>query len=431
MRARWQSTFRSLGVRNYRLFATGQGISLIGSWMQIIAQDWLVLELSNNSPTALGTVTALQFGPMLVLTLYGGKLADLVDKRRLLVLANIGYGLLSVVIGALVVSHSIALWHVYAFAIGFGMVQSVETPARQAFASEMVGPTLLPNALSLSAATFNSARIIGPAIGGVAISIFGIGPVFLINSLSYGAALYALFSMRPQDLFRPEPGMLKATDARVRDGLRYVWRRPDLVLPMVLIAVVGGFGFNFQLTLAVLAKNTFHTSAATFGLLTTALAVGALGGALAGSTRRARPSVYVVIGAAIMFGLLELVTGFGPGYWTVAALLVPTGFFMIFFAQASNQRIQMGTDPVMRGRVIALYMVVFLGTTPICAPMVGWLAEQFGARSGVWLGGLISAAAGLAALVYQLRTDGARLRIRFRPVPRFYVTRPVDEPQPA
>jgi MFS family permease len=401
-------------------------ISLIGSWMQIIAQDWLVLELSHNSPTALGVVTALQFAPMLVLTLYGGKLADLVDKRLLLILTNITYAVLALVLGLLVITGAVHLWHVYLFAVALGAVSSIETPTRQAFASEMVGPALLPNALALSAATFNTARIIGPAIGGVAISALGIGPVFVINGLSYGAAMYALFRMRPQELFRAEPGTVSRAQARVRDGLRYVSRRADLVLPMALIAVVGGFGFNFQLTLAVLAKNAFHTDAATFGLLTTALAVGALGGALAGSGRRARPSVYVVIGAAIAFGALETITGFGSGYWTVALLLVPTGYFMIYFAQASNQRVQMGTDAAMRGRVMALYLVVFLGTTPICAPLVGWLSGQLGPRSGVWLGGAVSVMAGLAALSYQLRADGARLRLRLRPVPRVYVARPAD-----
>src|SRR5262245_1089187 len=224
VRARWDTTFRSLRVRNYRLFASGQAVSLIGTWMQMIAQDWLTLELTDNSPTALGYVTALQFVPMLLLALYGGKLADHFDKRYLLMAANAVFALLSVGLGALVVSGSAHIWHVYVFALCLGLVASVETPTRQAFASELVGTSLLPNALSLSAATFNTARIIGPAIGGLAITAFGIGPVFLINAVTYLGPLVAQYRMRPSEMYREGlRGRGDRSAIRVRDGLSYVW----------------------------------------------------------------------------------------------------------------------------------------------------------------------------------------------------------------
>jgi MFS family permease len=423
VRARLATTFQSLRVRNYRLFAVGQLTKLIGVWMQFIAQDWLVLDLSDNSATALGVVTALQFAPVLLLTLYGGKLADRHDKRRIIIAANAVFSVLALGLGLLVVTGTVSLGWVFAFAALMGTVNAIETPARQAFVSEMVPRSLLPNALSLSAATFNSARIIGPALAGLAIAAFDTGPVFLLNALTLLAPLVALLRMDAAALYRPE-APATPPDARIRDGLRYVWRRDDLLLPIVLLFVIGMLGFNFQLTLAVLAKVVFHTGAGRFGLLSTALAAGALVGALASGGRRSRPSVYVVLGAAIGFGALETTVGLAPTFWTTALLLVPTGFFMIFFAQATNQRIQLGTDGAYRGRVMALFVLVFLGTTPVGAPAIGWLTEHFGPRLGIWLGGLTSMLAALIALAWQLRRSGARIGLRLRPLPRFYVIAP-------
>ncbi|MGE5827671.1 MAG: MFS transporter [Micromonosporaceae bacterium] len=425
MRARLATTFQSLRVRNYRLFAIGQLTKLIGVWMQFIAQDCLVLELSDNSATALGVVTALQFVPVLLLTLYGGKLADRHDKRRLIIAANVFFSVLALGLGVLVVSGAVTLGWVFVFAALMGVVNAIETPARQAFVSELVPRSLLPNALGLAAATFNSARIIGPALAGLAIAVFDTGPVFLYNAVTLLAPLVALLRMDVSALYRPEAPETPP-DARIRDGLRYVWRRDDLLLPIMLILVVGMLGFNFQLTLAVLAKIVFHTGAGRFGLLSTALAAGSLVGALASGGRRSRPSVYVVIGAAIAFGALETLVGFAPTFWTTALLLLPTGFFMIFFAQASNQRLQLGTDAAFRGRVMALFVLVFLGTTPIGAPAIGWLTEHYGPRLGIWLGGLCSMLAGLAALAWQLRRSGARIQLRLRPLPRLYVIAPAE-----
>lgn len=425
MRAKFSTTFQSLRTRNYRLFATGQLIKLIGVWMMFIAQDWLVLELSGDSATALGVVIALQFTPILLLTLLSGRLADRYDKRLLLFVANATWSVLALGMSLLVVTGVVALWHVFVFAALLGVANAVENPVRQAFVSELVGTLLLPNALSLSSATFNSARIIGPAVAGVAIAAFDVGPVFLISAFSSLAPLVALVRMRAGELHREAlPPRDERDSARVVDGLRYVWRRPDLLLPMALMSVMGMVLFNFQLTLAVLAKTGFNTGAASFGLFTTALAVGALVGALAGSGRRERPSVYLVIGAALAFAALATMVGFASTYWLVVVLLVPTGFFMVFFAQASNQRVQLGVDAAFRGRVMALWVLVFLGTNPIGAPLIGWIAETFGAGASIWIGGLISFATAGAALVWQLHRTGGRVRIRLRPLPRFYVVQP-------
>ncbi len=386
MRARLGTTFQSLKVRNYRLFTTGQITKLVGVWMQFTAQDWLVLSLSHNSPYALGVVSALQFLPVLLLTLYGGKLADRYDKRKLLVGANAVFSVLALAMGLLVATDTVTLHWVFLLAALMGTVNAIETPVRQSFVSELVDRPLLPNALSLSAATFNTARIVGPAVAGVAIALVGTGPVFLLNTLTYLGPLVATLRMRPAEMFRETHA--ERPEARIREGLRYVRQREDLIVPMVLIFVIGLLGFNFQLTLPVLAKNVFQVGPGQFGLLTTALAAGALAGALASSSRRSRPGVYTVIGSATAFGLLETLVGFGPSFWTTAILLLPTGFFMIFFAQACNQRIQLGVDAAHRGRVMALWVLVFLGTTPVGSLIMGWLSEQYGPRTGVWLGGV-------------------------------------------
>ncbi|MBG6068310.1 MFS transporter [Micromonospora ureilytica] len=423
MQAKLSTMFQSLQVRNYRLFASGQLIKLIGVWMMFIAQDWLVLELSNNSATALGVVTACQFTPVLLLTLLSGRLADRYDKRVLLFAANAFWSLLALGMSLLVLTDLVQLWHVFAFAALLGTANAVETPVRQAFVSELVGTPLLPNALSLNAAVFNSARIVGPAVAGLAIAAFDVGPVFLFTAVSSIAPLVNVVRMRTADLHRDAllPRDERAS-ARVVDGLRYVWRRPDLLLPMAIMSVIGMSLFNFQLTLAALAKTVFHTGAASFGLFSTALAVGALGGALSGTGRRSRPSVWVVLGAAIACASFGTMVGLSSAYWLVVALLVPTGFSMVFFAQAANQRIQMGVDAAFRGRVMALWVLVFLGTNPVGAPLIGWVAEHYGAGASIWMGGLISLAAALIALTWQLRHSGARLRFRVLPMPRFYVT---------
>ncbi|WP_405114277.1 MFS transporter [Micromonospora sp. NBC_01405] len=425
MQAKLSTMFQSLQVRNYRLFASGQLIKMIGVWMMFIAQDWLVLELSGDSATALGFVTALQFAPVLLLTLISGRLADRYDKRLLLFVANVFWTVLAFGMSLLVFTGLVELWHVFVFAALLGVANAVETPVRQAFVSELVGTSLLPNALSLNAAVFNSARIVGPAVAGLAIAVVDVGPVFLFTAVSSLAPLANVVRMRPAELYREAlPPVGERDSARVVDGLRYVARRPDLLLPMAVMSVIGMSLFNFQLTLAALAKTVFNTGAASFGLFSAALAVGALGGALAGTGRRSRPSVWVVLGAAIGCAVFGTLVGIVPAYWMVVTLLLPAGFFMVFFAQAANQRVQLGTDAAFRGRVMALWVLVFLGTNPVGAPLIGWVAETFGAGASIWIGGLISLATALIALAWQLRRSGARLRLRILPMPRFYVVSP-------
>ena len=427
------TVFGSLKVRNYRLFTTGQLVKLLGTWMMVVAQDWLVLQLSDNSPTALGIVTALQFTPVLLLTLYGGQLADRFDKRRLLLIANFASALVAGLLGGLVVTGVATLWWVFVTAALFGVISAIETPVRQAFVSELVGRELLPNALSLSSATFNTARIVGPAIAGLVIALLHdrTGPIFLITAGLCLAPLVGLSRMRTSELFRVDGPPVAASDARTIDGLRYVQRRPDLSLAILLVLVVGLFGFNFQLTLAVLAKVEFNADAQYFGLLTTALAVGALAGALASSRRQARPSAYAVLAAAVLFGGFETLVGFAPTFLTAVLLLLPTGFFMIYFAQAANQRVQLGTDPEFRGRVMAMYVLVFLGSTPLGALIIGWCAERYGPRSGIWVGGLVSVLATLVMAALQLRKVGGKVSVHLRPSPHLHVFEPARKDTPA
>ncbi|GIF76162.1 MFS transporter [Asanoa siamensis] len=421
MRARLNTTFQSLQVRNYRLFALGQLVKLIGVWMMFTTQDWLVFLLGGTA-AQLGIVTALQFTPVLALTLLSGRLADRYDKRRILFVANAAWTLLCVLFSVLVVSGAVELWHVYVFAFLLGVASAVETPVRQSFVSELVETRLLPNALGLSAATFNSARVIGPSLAGVAIALFDVGPVFVLSAVLAIAPLVCLFRMRPGELYRPEVAPAGAREpARVVDGLRYVRQRQDLLLPMVLMSILAFTLFNFPVTLQALAKTGFNTGAASFGLFTTAVGLGALVGALVGGTRRARPSVYTVIGSAMAFSGLAIVVGVLPLYWLVVVALVPTGFFMVFFAQAANQRIQLGTDAAFRGRVMALWVFVFMGVNPVSGPLVGWLADHAGAGPAIWMGGVAALAATSGALVVQLRHSGSRLRMRLRPVPRVQI----------
>ncbi|CAJ62503.1 integral membrane efflux protein [Frankia alni ACN14a] len=386
--------FRSLRVYNFRLFAAGQVLSVTGTWMMFTAQDWLVLSLSDHPGTALGLVTALQFTPMLLLTLYGGRLADRHDKRLLLTGANLVAGLLALALSLLVFTGSARLWHICAFALAIGLVNAIETPTRMAFVSELVGPELLPNASALSAGYFNIARVVGPAAAGPLIAGFGSGPAMAINAGSYLATVAGLRLMRPAEIHRHAR---PAVAPRIVDGLRYVLGRADLVVVLGLVATVGLVGMNFQLTVPLLARTVFHADAAAFGLLTTGLAAGSLLAALLTTGRRSRPSAMMVIVSAFAFGLLEAATGASPTYPAAIGLLALTGFASLYFAQAANHRIQLGSDPSYRGRVMALYSLILQGTTPLGSLGVGWLAEHHSARAGFYVGGLASAAAAVAA----------------------------------
>ncbi|ATZ24465.1 MFS transporter [Streptomyces lavendulae] len=380
-------TFQSLSVRNFRLFVLGQLLSVTCTWMMVIAQDWLVLELSGDSGTALGVVTALQFTPVLLLTLYGGRLADRHSKRSLLMLANSASGVLALALGLWILLGEVRLWHIWLFALALGTVNAVEAPTRISFVGEMVGGELLPNASAMSAAYFNVARVVGPAIAGFLIARLDVAAVVLINAVSYLGTVASVALMRPAELHVPAE---RPARPRVADGLRYVGRRPDLVLPLVLLGVVGLAGFNFQLTLPLMAKTEFHTDSTAFGLLSSSLAAGSLLAAFATTARRGRPSALVVTGSALAFGATEALAGLAPTLTTACLLLTLTGFTMMYFAQASNHRVQLGTDPAYRGRVMALYTVIFQGGTPLGALLTGWLAEHWGPRWALSTGGLIT-----------------------------------------
>lgn len=395
-------------MRNFRLFAGGQLVSVAGTWMMVVAQDWLVLSLTGDSGTALGVVTALQFAPMLLLTLHAGGLADRYDKRHLLIVCNLVSGALALLLALLVLTGQVGLWHVFLFALGLGAVNAVEVPTRMSFVSELVGTELLPNASALSAAYFSTARVLGPALAGLLIGWWGTGPVMLLNVASYLGTVVGLRLMRPRELYRATK---RPERAPVMDGLRHLTSRPDLVLPMLLVAVTGMLAFNFQLTLPLLAKTVFHTDAASFGLLTTALAAGSLAAAFLNMRRRGRPSFSLVVVAAVGFGLVEALAGLAPNYLAAAALLFLTGFGSISFSQAANHRIQLGTEPAYRGRVLALYTLAFQGTTPLGALLIGWLSEHAGARAGLLVGGAGTVVFALAVLaaeaVRRRRAPGA------------------------
>ncbi|WP_329381192.1 MFS transporter [Streptomyces sp. NBC_01351] len=395
-------SFQSLTIRNFRLFAGGQLASVTGTWMMVVAQDWLVLSLTGDSGTALGVVTALQFAPLLLLTLYAGGLADRYDKRRLLIGANAASGVLALLLAVLVLAGVVRVWHVCVFALALGIVNAVEVPTRMSFVTELVGPELLPNASALSAAYFNSARVVGPALAGLLIGWLGTGTVMAVNAVSYLATVAGLRLIRSEELHRPAGGAGRPKRARAADGIRYMAARPGLLLPMALVAVVGMLGFNFQLTLPLFAKTVLHADAAAFGLLTTAMAAGSLAAAFATTRRRGRPPLRLVIVSALAFGVLELLAGLAPSYAVAAGLLFLTGFASISFAQAANHRIQLGTDVAYRGRVMALYTLVFQGTTPFGALLIGWLSERHGARAGLLAGGAATALAALLVLAVHL-----------------------------
>ncbi|MFF6896582.1 MFS transporter [Streptomyces hydrogenans] len=386
--------FRSLRVRDFRLFVLGQIVSVAGTWMMVVAQDWLVLGLTGGSASALGTVTALQFAPVLLLTLYGGRLADRYDKRALLTAANVLSCGLALALAVLVVTGGVRLWHVYVFACALGVVNSFEVPARMAFVGELVGSDLLPNASALSAAYFNVARVVGPALSGLLISAAGVGWVMLLNAASYAATVVALRLMRG----RTGPEHERGDRVRIRDGLRAAGRF-DLVVPLTLVAVIGLFGLNFQLTLPLLATQVHHAGASTFGVVTAVFAAGSLVAALATTVRSGRPSARLVAGGAVAFGVLETAVGVASSYPLSLVLLFLTGGATIFFVQAANHRVQLGVPPELRGRVLALYTLILQGSTPLGALLVGALADHWGVRWGFVIGGLVSLAAGVGAAV--------------------------------
>ncbi len=386
-------TFRSLGIRNYRLFFFGQLVSVTGTWMQTVAQTWLVLNLT-GSGVDLGITVALQFLPMLLFGLWGGLLADRSDKRKLLIGTQVAGGLLALVLFGLVVTDAVQLWHVYVMAFLLGIVTMIDMPTRQSFVIEMVGPDEVPNAVGLNSAMFNTGRILGPAAAGVTIASLGIAPAFLANALSYLAVIAALAAMRTEELFRREPAPRRRGE--VRAGVRYAWADPTLRSTLLLVAVLGMFGFNFIVVLPLLARFTFDGGAGLYSVFTALMSLGSLVGALIAASR-ARPTRTLLLGSGIAFGVLMLATAAAPTAWLTGLLLVGVGLSVMLFLATANTTLQLHSDPSMRGRVMALYGLLFLGSTPLGGPLLGWISEAWGPRFGLGLGGALSLAAALAA----------------------------------
>jgi MFS family permease len=386
-------TFRSMSVRNFRLYFVGQFVSATGTWMQVIAQIWLVLRLT-NSGIALGVTTALQFAPMLVAGAWGGVVADRVDKRRLLVVTQVASGVLALLLGTVTALGIVELWMIYSLAFLLGCVTALDNPARRAFVVEMVGGEHVSNAVSLSSALFTSARIFGPAIAGIVIGAAGVSWCFFANAASYAAAIVAFAMMRSNEFFAVEP--VPRARGQLRAGLRYAWSTPAVRLTLLMTAVIGTLAFNSQVVLALLARDTFAGGASTYGTLFAVLSVGAVIGALVAAHQAAATRRFLLLAAAA-YGAFLLLAAAAPTLPVELVVLVPTGAAGVAFVAMANGVLQTHTDPVMRGRVMALFSVAFLGSTPIGGPIVGWVSELWGARAGLALGGVAAlAAAGLA-----------------------------------
>ena len=405
-------TFRSLRNANYRLYAAGGMVSNTGTWMQRVAQDWLVLQLTDNSGTAIGITTGLQFLPFLVLAPVAGLVADRVPKHRLLQLTNLGMALPALVLGLLAITGTAQIWHVYVLAFLLGTAAVFDAPARQSFVSEIVDPEDLTNAVGLNSASFNAARIVGPAVAGLLIAGLGggvtaTGWVILVNAISYVGPVLALRRLDLGRLDSPEiavrePGM-------IREGVRYVRDRPDLLLILSIVFFTGTFGLNFQMTSALMATEVFDKGATEYGLLGTFMAVGSLTGSLIAASRE-RVRHRLVVGAALAFGAVEIAAGLMPSYLTFALVTPLLGLAALTMITSANTFMQLHTEAGMRGRVMALYMMIFMGGTPLGAPLVGWIGETFGARWTLVLGGGmtvlgVSAAAGVYVLVKSRQRD--------------------------
>lgn len=403
--------FSSLRNRNYRLFASGQVVSNTGTWMQRIAQDWLVLSLT-GSASAVGVTIALQFLPMLLFGLYGGVIADRCRKRPLLIATQSAMGVTGLALAALTLSGNVEVWHVYATAFVGGLVTVVDNPARQSFVVEMVGPDDLRNAVSLNSANFQSARLIGPAVAGAMITAFGSGYAFLFNGLSFVAPVVGLLLMRTAELHKVERA--PRGKGQLREGLRYVAGRPELIWPIVLVGFIGTFGFNFPIWLSAFVDDVFEGGPGMYGWLNTLMAAGSLAGALL-AARRGTSRLRLLVGAALAFGVLEVVASFAPTFWIFAMLLVPIGMFGLTVNVTANSSVQLATDPAMRGRVMSLFMMVFTGGTPLGAPLLGWITDTYGPRVGFAAGGVFSALAAVGVGVVLARVGGLRMKLDLRP----------------
>ena len=400
-------TFRSLTHHNYRVWSGGALVSNIGTWMQRTAQDWIVLTaLTHNNATALGVVMALQFGPQILLLPVTGYAADHLDRRRLLFVTQALMGLLALGLGLLTLSHLVRLWHVYVFAFGLGCVTAFDAPARQTFVSELVADEHLSNAVALNSTSFNAARLIGPAIAGLLIAAVGSGWVFLINALSFAAVLASLCGLRTGELrvrlrSPSRPGALV-------EGFRYVWRRPDLRAAMLMLFLIGTFGLNYPIFISTMSVKVFHVGAKQYGLLTSLMAIGSVTGALLAAGRE-KPRPGLLIAGALVFGAGFVIAAFMPGYWLFGGALVIIGVAAQTFTTTANSTVQLTTEPAMRGRVMAIFLAIALGGTPLGAPVTGWVADRFGPRWALGVGAFAGFSAALVGAIYLLTRKPGRL----------------------
>lgn len=385
--------FRSLRGFNYRIWIAGAFVSNVGTWVQRTAQDWLVLtQLTHHSASAIGIVMALQFAPQLLLLPWTGSAADHFNQRRLLIFTQATMGVLALALGILTVAGIVRLWEVYVFAFLFGCAAAFDAPVRQTFVAELVGDDDLHNAVALNSTSFNTARMIGPAVSGVVIAAIGTGWAFLINGVSFIAVLFSLLLLRGSEL-HPSARAHRARGS-FTEGLRYVWGRPDLKAVLAMLFLVGTFGLNFPIFISTMAVRVFHADARGYGLLSSIMAIGTVAGALLGAARRRARFSLLLLGSGF-FGLGCTLAALAPSYWLFAAALVIIGVAALTLTNTSNSLMQLSTEPAMRGRVMALRVGVALGGTPIGAPIVGWVADQCGPRWALGVG----AASGFAAVI--------------------------------
>ena len=388
-------TFRSLRVRNYRLYFVNQTVSMSGTWMQSVAQGWLVLQMT-GSAFILGVTVALQFGPILVLGPWGGVVADRADKRKLLLVTQVILALQALALGLLTATGVVNVWMVCVLAAVGGVVMAIDNPTRQAFVFEMVGADDLANAVGLNSIVINASRIVGPAIAAVLIATVGLASCFLLNAASFLFIIGAMLLMRPGELHRARP--LERAKGQVRAGLAYVWRTPELLTPLAIMAVVSTLSYNFSVLLPLLARFTFNRGGGTYGALTTAMGVGALAGALLAAAV-ARPSSRLLVLSTLGFGVFTLLVAASPSLTAALVLLVPMGAAAIIFVSTTNSLLQVNSPDAMRGRVMALWGVVFFGSTPLGGPLAGLLAGWLGPRLALGFGGAATVLAGVAAFV--------------------------------
>jgi MFS family permease len=405
-------TFRSLASRNYRLWAAGALISNIGTWMQRTAQDWIVLaELTPQSASAVGVVMALQFGPSLVLLPFTGYAADRFDRRKLLLATQSAQGLLALALGILTVAGAVQLWHVYVFALLLGCVTAFDAPARQTFVAELVSDKLLSNAVALNSTSFNAARMVGPAVAGLLIAGIGSGWVFLINAATFVAMLAALTSLRVEELHHKDRAARKT--GGMLEGFRYVRSRPELQTLLWMLFLMMTFGMNFPVFVSGMAVKAFHAASHEFGVLSSMLAVGSVCGALL-AAHREQPRASFLLASAFLFGVGLAVAALMPSFAAFGFALMLVGLAAQTFNTTANSVVQLWTEPAMRGRVMAIYMAIAMGCTPLGAPLVGWVADQFGPRWSLAVGAAAGFAAAVVGVVYFVRHRGLRLDARGR-----------------